>query len=245
MDRRQISKLNQLLQDWPQGAVATTVWLKKNGISRQLLDRYEEYDWVTRVAKGVVVRKGDQLTWGGIVYGIEKLQGLDVWVGGKSALQLKGLGHYIPMKMPQLELYSSTIHRLPKWIFTLEKVARFQFQHTKLFSQKVAKVGFTEFESEKLNLTISSPERAILELLEGVPQEQTFEEAQLIFENLTTLRGQMVQSLLENCTSIKAKRLFLYFADESKYSWFSKLDTAKIDLGKGKRAIVPRGRLNS
>ncbi|HLB58717.1 MAG TPA: type IV toxin-antitoxin system AbiEi family antitoxin domain-containing protein [Bdellovibrionota bacterium] len=246
MDRLKGNKLNQLLQKWPPGAVAPTRWLSTRGISKQLLDRYEEYNWITRIAKGVVMRTGDVLTWQGIVFSLETLQGLPVWVGGKSALQLKGLMHYLSMKeIPIVSLYSSTQHRLPKWVFEQEKVARFQFQQTKLFSDKVSHIGFTTIDMEKLKITLSSPERAILELLEGVPQKQTFEEAKLIFENLTTLRANMVQSLLEQCTSIKAKRLFLYFAEECGHSWFSKLNPSKIDLGKGKRAIVSEGCLNT
>ncbi len=251
MDRRKSNKLNQLLQHWPQGAAAPTAWLKKNGISRQLLDRYEEYDWVTRVAKGVVLRKGDKLTWQGVVYAVQKLQGLRVWVGGKSALEIKGLGHYLVMNtIPTLWLYSSSLSRLPKWVFELKKIAQFQFQHTKLFSDKTLEIptrgiDFLEHEFDRLNMTYSSPERAIFELLEGVPAKQTFEEAKLIFENLAILRSHVVQSLLENCTSIKAKRLFLYFAEESGHSWFSKLNLSKVNLGKGKRAISPKGRFNA
>ena len=246
MDRQKVNKLNQLLQHWPSGAPAPTVWLKKNGISRQLLDRYEEYDWVTRVAKGVVLRKGDKLTWQGVVYAVQKLQGLHVWIGGKSALQIKGLGHYISMnKIPTLWLYSSSLNRLPKWVFDLKKIVEFRFQRTKLFSEKTLKIGFSEHELEKLDITLSSPERAILELLEGVPAKQTFGEAKLIFESLATLRGHVVQSLLESCTSIKAKRLFLYLAEECGHSWFLKLNLSKINLGKGKRAISPKGRFNA
>ena len=246
MDSLKGSKLNQLLQHWPPGAVAPMVWLKKNGISRQLLGRYEEYNWVTRIAKGVALRKGDTLTWQGVIYGLQKLQELHMWIGGKSALEMKGLGHYVVMrKVPTLWLYSSSLHRLPKWIFGLKKIVEFRFQHTSLFSEKTLKGGFSEYEFERLKMDLSSPERAILELLEGVPSKQTFEESKLIFENLTTLRKPVVQSLLESCTSIKAKRLFCYFAEECGHSWFSKLNLSKVNLGKGKRAISPKGHLNA
>jgi hypothetical protein len=91
----------------------------------------------------------------------------------------------------------------------------------------------------------STPERAILEMLDGVPSKQTFSEAKLIFENLTTLRSQLVQTLLEQCNSIKAKRLFLYLAEECHHAWFTKLKLSQIELGKGKRSIGPNGRLNA
>lgn len=245
MDRQNSSKLNYLLQNWPQGSVAPTAWLKDQGISRQLLARYEEYNWVTRLAKGVVIRNGDDVTWEGVVYTLQTLQTLNVWVGGKTALQLKGHAHFVQMtKIPTVQLYSANLDRVPRWIFDLKKIAYFKFQKSKLFSGKASEHNLSQFEAGKISIKISSPERAIIELLDGVPIEQTFDETKLIFENLTTLRPAILQALLENCTSIKVKRLFLYFAEQSGHSWFKKLNVSKIDLGSGKRAIVPKGKLN-
>ena len=84
----------------------------------------------------------------------------------------------------------------------------------------------------------------MFEMLEDIPEAQSFEEAELIFQNLTTLRPAIVQSLLEACSSIKVKRLFLYFAEKEGHAWFAKLNTSKVNLGKGKRAIAPHGELN-
>ncbi|MEX1237004.1 MAG: type IV toxin-antitoxin system AbiEi family antitoxin domain-containing protein, partial [Pseudomonadales bacterium] len=50
-----------------------------------------------------------------------------------------------------------------------------------------------------------------------------------------------VQELLAACTSVKVKRLFLYLADKAGHQWLSFLDTKKLDLGSGKRVIVPNG----
>ena len=59
---------------------------------------------------------------------------------------------------------------------------------------------------------------------------------------LTTLRPKLVQQLLEECSSIKAKRLFLYMAEKSDHQWFKHLDMSRIDLGKGDRLITENGR---
>lgn len=245
MDRQKGSKLNHLLQNWPAGSVAPTAWLKDQGISRQLLARYEEYNWVTRLVKGVVTRNGDEVTWQGIVYSLQALLGLKVWVGGKTALQLKGFAHFVQMrKIPTVHLYSATLNRLPKWILELKKIAQFEFQQSKLFSDKMTGQTLSQHESGKMTIKISTPERAILELLDGIPNEQTFDETKLIFENLSTLRPSALQMLLEDCSSIKVKRLFLYFAEQSGHAWFKKINASKIDLGSGKRAIVPKGKLN-
>lgn len=63
-------------------------------------------------------------------------------------------------------------------------------------------------------------------------------------EGLNNLRPVSVQKLLQNCTSVKVKRLFLYMAEKAGHEWFSFLDTDKIDLGHGKRMITRGGSLN-
>ena len=59
------------------------------------------------------------------------------------------------------------------------------------------------------------------------------------------LRPKMVQTLLEQCRSIKVKRLFLHLGERCNHSWVAKLDLKRVDLGSGNRVIVPGGRLDS
>jgi hypothetical protein len=58
------------------------------------------------------------------------------------------------------------------------------------------------------------------------------------------LRPNVVQALLEQCTSAKVKRFFLWSAEEAQHQWFDRLDTAIVDLGSGKRQLFKGGRLN-
>jgi len=53
-----------------------------------------------------------------------------------------------------------------------------------------------------------------------------------------------MQMLLESCSSVKAKRLFLYYAREASHSWYPALDRSRIDLGAGKRELVKGGKLD-
>lgn len=85
----------------------------------------------------------------------------------------------------------------------------------------------------------------MMEVLYLVPKEESFEEAGLLMEDLATLRPDMLQRLLEQCRSVKVKRLFLYLAEQSNHSWLEKLDKAGINLGKGKRVVVKGGRLDA
>jgi len=115
---------------------------------------------------------------------------------------------------------------------------------TNLFP-KESREGFTELKEKDFSVTISAPERAAMEMLHLVPKDIGFDEAQLIMENLVTLRPDIVQGLLEICHSVKVKRLFLYMAERQEHTWLSKLDLSKIDLGKGKRMIILHGRYDA
>ena len=84
-----------------------------------------------------------------------------------------------------------------------------------------------------------------MEVLYGVPQVDSYEEARLLMEGLTTLRPRLVQALLETCASVKVKRLFMFLAEDCKHPWAGKVDLSKVDLGKGKRALVKGGRFDA
>ena len=64
-------------------------------------------------------------------------------------------------------------------------------------------------------------------------------------ESLTSLRPQFVQRLLEICTSVKTKRLFMHAAERSHHRWLKRVDLSKVDFGSGRRTIHRGGRLDS
>jgi Transcriptional regulator, AbiEi antitoxin, Type IV TA system len=41
------------------------------------------------------------------------------------------------------------------------------------------------------------------------------------------------------------KRLFLWYADRHEHAWLKHLDQSSVDLGKGKRQLVPQGHFDS
>ena len=63
-----------------------------------------------------------------------------------------------------------------------------------------------------------------------------------VMEMLTTLRPKLLQQLLESCTSIKVKRLFLYMAEKAGHSWFKVVDVSTISLGSGQRVLANGGK---
>jgi hypothetical protein len=87
----------------------------------------------------------------------------------------------------------------------------------------------------------STPERAILEALHLAPKEIDLVEAFHILESLRTLRPQLMQALLEACTSIKVKRLFLFMAERAALPVRPRLNDEAIELGSGDRTPAPGG----
>jgi hypothetical protein len=66
-----------------------------------------------------------------------------------------------------------------------------------------------------------------------------------LFEGLYTLRHDVIQKLLEECSSVKVKRLFMVIAEEFNYPWVRKIDLRKVDFGHGSRSIGQGGKMNS
>jgi hypothetical protein len=93
-------------------------------------------------------------------------------------------------------------------------------------------------------LTISTIERAYLEVLNELPERFSFDLADKLMEGLSTLSPRKLQKLLQDCKSVKVKRLFFFFADRHPHAWLKQLNKSDIDLGKGKRSLVKGGKLN-
>jgi len=104
--------------------------------------------------------------------------------------------------------------------------------------------GLMDFNMGSYAIKGSTPERAMIEMCALVPNCHSFEAAGHFMESLLSLRTDHLQNLLETCTSIKAKRLFLYFADLYNMPWISKLKIKSINLGTGKRQVAAKGVLN-
>ena len=91
---------------------------------------------------------------------------------------------------------------------------------------------------------LSTPERAVLELLDELPGRETFHQADVLMEGLPSLSPKRMSRLLAECRSVKVKRLFLWFAERHGHPWLERLDRGGIDLGKGKRMLVRGGKLD-
>ncbi|MFO8164624.1 MAG: type IV toxin-antitoxin system AbiEi family antitoxin domain-containing protein [Desulfatiglandales bacterium] len=192
---------------------------------------------------GAFARAGDVVEWSGGLYAIQSQLGLSVQVSDKTALQLQGYAHFLPLgKGETLSLFGLPGTRLPAWFCQNDWGIQLRYTTAGLFDEPTG-VGLTQKEMGTFSIRLSAPERSMMEMLYFVPTRESFEEAGLLMEGLATLRPDLVQTLLEKCLSVKVKRLFLYLAEKSNHAWLNRLEPSRVNLGKGKRMIVKGGRL--
>jgi Transcriptional regulator, AbiEi antitoxin, Type IV TA system/Transcriptional regulator, AbiEi antitoxin N-terminal domain len=243
MDSHNSMKINKVLQAWPKGTVAVHAWLKAQGVSRKLAEQYRRRGWIDAVGRGAFIRRGDNVEWPGAVYAIQTASGKRIHPGGRAALELHGLAHFLGLSVrAPVYLYGEPGARLPAWFRAHDWQHPIRYSATGLFSNDL---GLTPRSFGDFAVDISSPERAVLEYLDGFPEDGSFEEAREIVEGLTTLRPEVLQSLLETCTSVKVKRMFLYLADQAKHPWRAELKDQRIELGSGKRSLVREGKFDA
>ncbi|NGM63439.1 hypothetical protein G5B30_16140 [Sphingobacterium sp. SGG-5] len=243
MSTENLSKINLLLQSQPQGVVFTSSWMAENGYSFELQRQYRKSNWFESIGTGAMVRTGDQVTIEGALLALQRQLELNVHIGGKSALGIHGKAHYLHLHQQKMILFGPLRETLPKWFVNYEGwKGKFTFIQTDFLPTGL---GVVDFNYNGYMIRISSPLRSIMECLYLAPKEQSLIECYEILEGLNNLRPQHVQELLERCSSVKVKRLFLYMADKVNHNWFKYLQYDKVDLGKGKRSIVPNGIYNA
>lgn len=227
---------------WPKGTIATYGWLEGQGVYRQLASSYIKGSWLARIGRGAFNRAGEEVDWTGALYAMQTQLKLSVHAGGKTALQMQGLAHYLGPDLTVL-LFGKPNEKIPLWFFQYKWPEKIRCIMTNLFGDE-KKIGLSDYKTGDYAIKIASPERAMLEVCYDVPDKESFDEAEHLMEGLTTLRPSLVQELLEKCNSVKTKRLFMYLAEEQNHAWLKKLDLSKVDFGKGNRSLCPAGQYN-
>lgn len=230
------SKLNQLLVSATKNGLFFSDWLRKKGYSDQLIRKYRQSGWLATLDKGVMYRTGDSLSSFAALSCYNEQLNKEVRVAAHSALELFGFNHYVPMGKPLLVVAypNSTI---PKWM------SNDNFDKTiKPFSTRMIDSPQTStMQIDGVEVLVSSPEQAFMECLLLAPDQYNYMDLYYIMEQLTSLRADVVQILLENIKNQRVKRVFLYMAEKAGHYWFDMLDMDKINLGTSKQQLVENG----
>lgn len=235
-------KVNKILMNWNNGDVHGLEWLGHYGVDRKLAYKYCKGGYLEKVANGVYVKANETPHPYAIVRYLQQELSSRLHVSGKSALELHGHVHYLSMgKKNRVFLTSYESRRFPKWL--KDYVGHFEVSFKKSSLLKSEKY-LTEHETSGFKILISSRELAIIELIENFDLSNSLETVANYMESLTTLRSYVLQEVLEECQSLKVKRVFLYVSEKLNLPYFKRLDLNKIDLGSGKRVVVKGGSLD-
>jgi transcriptional regulator with AbiEi antitoxin domain of type IV toxin-antitoxin system len=258
MDGQKDEKLKTLLQAVPPGFLVDSRWLAAQEIHRSSVHDYARRGWLEHLAHGVYRRPlqreaagADPQDWQVLVLSLQRVMGYPVHVGGMTALRLRGHAHYLRLGGNEpVFLYGE---RIPSWVSKVPADAQFTLRRLKLFGGSTLGVedegegegpGAGEARWWNWRLRTSSPERAILEALDELPDHESFHTLDVTFESLTTLRPRKLAALLAQCASVKVKRLFFVFADRHGHAWRKQLQPEAVGLGSGDRSLVKGGKLH-
>lgn len=238
------SKSKPLDRLLPEGQLVNRAWLHAHGVNRPLIDSWLRSRKLVAVSHGVYRRPGPPLKWEQVVYSLNEM-GVRVHVGGRTALELQGLAHYLPLQgITRVILYTGL--RVPAWVQTFPAEYTFMIHRHRLFRTfPSAAIISKPFGAWDWPVPYATVELALFELLADVRQAADFDFADKFFEGATVLRPVLVRELLLVCSHVLAKRLFLWFAARHQHAWFSKLDTEGVDLGRGKRLVIKGGALDA
>jgi hypothetical protein len=256
MAKQTLGKLNWLERNLPEGLVVDAAWLTRHGYSTSLRTQYVAAGWLEQPARRVFRRGRGPLTWQQVVISLQTLLEFPLVVGGRTALELQGYAHYLSRETTEVHLYGPKPP--PRWLHALPLKVRFVYHNDQtLFRNHPITRGLTNLswnvaKGEGVSvdsihgsfmvqpwgqsdwpLTLSTPERAILELLDELPKRESFHQVDVLMDGLATLSPNRLQ-----------KRLFFFFADRHPHAWLKRLDKKTVNLGEGKRMLVKGGKLN-
>jgi hypothetical protein len=197
------------------------------------------------------------------VIALQTLLARNLVAGGRTALDMHGFSHYLETSTQAVYLYGP--RPPPTWLKTLPCGVEFRTRNdARIFKSALASTAPHQLEEpagERVKrsdgamivpwgqwnwpMTISTPERAILEFLDELPDRESFHQADVLMEGLSTLSPARLQTLLVDCHNIKVKRLFFFFADRQAHAWLKRLNRNAIDFGRGKRSLVKGGRYDA
>ncbi len=268
MTEQKEGKLNKLERSLPEGLIVDAAWLTRHGYSTSLRSQYVASGWLEQPARQVYRRRRGELSWQQVVISLQTLLQYPLVVGGRTALDLQGYAHYLVHETRDIHLHGPKPP--PGWLNKLPLGVRFHYHNgRKLFRNDPVTRGLsslswnlrtgTSQNADSLHspftvlpwgqwdwpLTLSTVERAALELLDELPARETFHQVDKLFEGLSSLSPTRLQKLLADCKSVKVKRLFFFFADRHRHALLKRLRRSEIDLGKGKRMLVKGGKYNS
>lgn len=213
------------------GAPIDFTTLRRHGISAALAHDYVKSGWLERLGRGVFMFAGDQLDRDATLRFLEsRVPALHV--AAKTALARHGFQQNIAHE-ERLILWGSRKGSLPDWF--LERFPA-RYSTACLFDDDLPPdLGISPLADALDGPRVSSPERALLEMLSEVGVHQEMAEALAIMESVRQLRSRQLGMLLAGCRMVKAIRLCVTWSEQLGLPWADAARVAAADrMGTGR-----------
>ena len=185
MSHPRTPRLKPLLDTVPPGFVVDTPWLKARGIDSKSIHDYVARGWLERIARGVYRRPfpvaaqsvDREESWAILLLSLQRLMNYAVHLGAESALDLAGHVHYLGLgRRRRVQFYGD----VPSWLRRLSMQTAIVERRRTLFGDD--QIGIEESDIGagatvdlwSWRIRVPSPERAILEALDDLPQHSSF-----------------------------------------------------------------------
>ena len=207
----------------PRGAPLGVELLAAHGITAKRASALVRSGWLERLGRGAYQLPGDTLNRDGcLAFLAQQLPGGHV--AAKTALAWHGVRHNLSYR-ETVVFWGDQPARLPSW---LDGVVPVRYRVAHIFDPA---------------LPVSSPERALLELLSETGSFESLEEVRQLVESTRNLRLPLLDQLLSHLTRIKVARLAALLAGELALPWAELAQQHSRRLGGGRRwvAVVRTG----
>lgn len=224
----------QALAELPRGGPLGVELLASHGITPKHASALVRSNWLQRLGRGAYMLPGDQLNReAALAYLAQRIPGLHV--AAKTALAWRGVRHNLVFRETTV-IWGDAPARLPLW-FTGSFPVRYQATH--IFDSALPdELGLAPLPTGRPDLPVSTPERALLELLSEAGSFEGLEEVRQLVESTRNLRAPVLDQLLGHLNRIKVARLAARLATELELPWADLALRHSRRLGGGRRWVA-------
>ena len=200
----------EALAQLPRGGPLGLELLAAHGITAKHASALLRSGWLQRLGRGAYSLPGDELNRDAcLAFLAQQLPGLHV--AARTALAWRGVRHNLAFR-ETVVLWGDQPARLPAWLRERFS-ARYRVAH--IFDPAMpAGLGLAPLPAGRPDLLVSTPERALLELLSETGSFEGLEEVRHLVESTRNLREPVLDELLGHLNRIKVARLAARLATE-------------------------------
>ena len=224
----------EALAQLPRGGPLGLELLAAHGITAKHASALLRSGWLQRLGRGAYSLPGDELNRDAcLAFLAQQLPGLHV--AAKTALAWRGVRHNLAFR-ETVVLWGDGPARLPAW-FSERFPVRYRVAHIFGPAMPVG-LGLAPLPAGRPDLLVSTPERALLELLSETGSFEGLEEVRHLVESTRNLREPVLDELLGHLNRIKVARLAARLATELELPWADLAQHHSRRLGGGRRLVA-------